>query len=279
MIRRAHPPTTAALPLALGAPLITALGFRVMFVIEELGAILVRAAQTVDGMVRLKVDGRETLRQLDRLLRDALPLMLVACTAVGGIVAMQGLGYIKRYAAGEVFGWAAALSSYRDVGPLLLGVGLAARTGARNTAEVAMMAARERLDAVRALGLDPERVLIAPRVVATVAASALLYVPSCSVVLAVGFVVADLVGGQSIATSWWSFVEYLEPASLANGLVRMTLFGAVVGLSSCHAGVSVERSADCSAGAIGRAVYAGSVLSLCGVMVLNAALSLVGGAS
>ena len=259
--------------------MIAAVGTQILVILEELGALLLRSGRTVIAVARGRVDGRETMRQLDRMVKDAIPLMLVACAVVGGIVAMQGLGYIKRYSASEVFGWAAAMSAYRDVGPLLLGCGLAARTGARNTGEVAMMAARERLDAVRALGLDPERVLIAPRVVATVLTSALVYLPSCTLVLGVGFVLASIVGGQSMAASFWSVVEYFTPYALLNGAVRMSLFGAVVGLASCQAGVSVERSADRSAGAIGRAVYTGSVVSLCGVMALNAALSLLGEAT
>jgi phospholipid/cholesterol/gamma-HCH transport system permease protein len=258
---------------------VAALGFRVLFLLESLGALLLRSWATFASFARARVDGRETLRQTDRMLRDAIPLMTLTCTVVGGIVAMQGLGYIKRYAASEVFGWAAGLSSYRDVGPLLLGVGLAARTGARNTAEVAMMAARERLDAVRALGLDPERVLVMPRVIATIFTAALLYLPASSLVLVVGYTLANIIGGQNIAISFWSFAEYIDPTCLANGIARMTLFGAIIGVASCHAGVALEASPDKSAGAIGRAVYFGSVVSLCGVMVGNAVLSLVGSAS
>lgn len=225
----------------------------------------------------IDIDGAETLRQVDRMLGDALPLLAASCFVVGGICAMQGLGYIERYAASEVFGWAVAMSSFRDVGPLLLGCGLAARVGARNTAEVAVMAARERLDAVRALGLDPWRVLLLPRLLATVIVAALVYFPACAVVMAVAFVLAQLIGGQPVTVSFWSVVEYFEPAALANGLLRMSLFGVVVGASSCLAGAAVETS-DRSASAVGRAVYAGSVGSLCGVMTTNAALSLLGGA-
>lgn len=223
------------------------------------------------------IDGAETLRQVDRMLGDALPLLALSCFVVGGICAMQGLGYIERYAASEVFGWAAAMSAFRDIGPLLLGCGLAARVGARNTAEVAVMAARERLDAVRALGLDPWSVLLLPRLMATVLVAALVYFPACALVMVVAFVLAQLIGGQAVTVSFWSLVEYFQPAALANGLLRMTLFGVVVGASSCLAGAAVESS-DRSARAVGRAVYAGSVGSLCGVMTTNAALSLLGGA-
>jgi phospholipid/cholesterol/gamma-HCH transport system permease protein len=258
---------------------IVRIGSITLVVLEAGGALLLRTGAVLRALVRGRVDGRETLRQLDRLMTDALPLMIVSSFVVGGIVAMQGLGYVRRYSASEVFGWAAGLSAYRDIGPLLLGCALAARTGARNTAEIAMMSARERLAAIRALGLDPERVLIAPRLVATVLVATLLYLPACTLVFVIGCALASIVGDQPLTVSLWSFVSYLEPRSIGNGLWRVALFGAVVGLASCHSGVSVEKSADRSAAAIGRAVYAGSVLSLAGVMLLNAALSLAGGTS
>ncbi|MBI1944413.1 MAG: ABC transporter permease [Deltaproteobacteria bacterium] len=245
---------------------------------EEIGALVLSARRALAAGGRLRIDAVETLRQTDRLFFDALPLVLVAGVAVGGVVAMQGLSYVTRYSAGEVFGWAAAMSAYRDVGPLLLGCGLAARIGARNTAELAVMAARERLDAVRALGLDPEPTVVWPRLVGTVLCSLLFWAPACTLVLGVAFVVASLIGDQRVATSVWSVVSYAHAGTLLNGLVRMVAFGLIVGLSSCHAGVSVATSDDRSAGAIGRAVYAGSVLSLAGVVVTNAVVSLLGGA-
>lgn len=259
------------------ASFVTTLGSRVLFTLEELGALVRRAAAVASALIRRRLDGRETLRQLDRLLLDAVPLITLGCLVVGGIVAMQGMGYIQRYSGTEVFGWAAGMSSYREVGPLLLGIALAARTGARNTAEIAMMAARERLDAVRALGLDPELVLIAPRLVATVLLAMILYVPACTLVFLTSCLLASLLGDQSISVSVWSFLSYVEPVAILNGLLRMTVFGAVVGLSSCHAGTGVERTADRSAGAIGRAVYSGSVFALTGVVLSNATISLVGG--
>ncbi|OGQ18160.1 MAG: hypothetical protein A2138_27375 [Deltaproteobacteria bacterium RBG_16_71_12] len=256
---------------------LAALGEVVLQRAGDLGALLLSARRALAAGGRLHIDAVETLRQTHRLFFDAVPLVLVAGVAVGGVVAMQGLMYVARYSASEVFGWAAALSAYRDVGPLLLGCGLAARIGARVTAELAVMAARERLDAVRALGLDPEPTVVWPRLVATVACSTLFWAPACTLVLGVAFVVASLIGDQRIATSVWSVVSYVDAGTLVNGLLRMVLFGLIVGLSSCHAAVSVEASEDRSAGAIGRAVYAGSVLSLAGVVVANAVVSLLGG--
>lgn len=256
---------------------LVALGELVQRRAGEIGALILSGRRALAAGGRLRIDATETLRQTDRMFFDALPLVAVAAVAVGGVVAMQGLNYIVRYSASEVFGWAAALSAYRDVGPLLLGCGLAARIGARNTAELAVMAARERLDAVRALGIDPEPTVVWPRLVATVLCSVLYWAPACTLVLGVAFLVASLIGDQRLAASVWSVASYVDAGTLLNGLLRMVVFGVIVGLSSCHAGVSVEASEDRSAGAIGRAVYSGSVLSLAGVVLANAVLSLLGG--
>ena len=139
------------------------------------GALLLRLLLVLRVLLRRRCDLRETLRLVDNSLRDAAPTVAFGAFIIGGIVGLQGLAYLTRYNASEVFGWAAALSAFRDVGPLLLAFAIAARTGTRNSAQTATLAAKERLDALAALGIDPHEVVTAPRVVAVVVAALVLY--------------------------------------------------------------------------------------------------------
>lgn len=244
---------------------------------EVVGALLLRSRAVLMSLLRRRLDGRETLRLVDLGLRDVLPTALLASVVIGGIVGMQGLGYLTRYAATEVFGWAAAMSAFRDVGPLLFGFTLAARLGTRNTAEVATLAARERLDALAALGLSPTDVVVAPRVIAIVVVAALLYAPGVAVMMVAAFALAAAIGDQNPVISWWSFRTYVGHDILWQGLARQLVFGLVIGLSTTHAGLRLWLSDRRSASDIGGAVYLGSVLSLCAIVVVNLMLSLVGG--
>lgn len=246
-------------------------------VFDGAGALVLRALRVLKAVVTGHLDARETLRLVDVGLRDAAATALVGSVLIGGIVGLQGLGYLTRYFATEVFGWATAVSGFRDVGPLLLAFALAARVGTKNTAQVATLAARERIDALCALGLDPHVVVTTPRTVAVVLTAVVLYPLSSLVIIATAFVFAAVLGGQNIAISAWSVVEYVNATVLWEGLLRLGLFAALIGLCTTHAGLSLWQRGDSSAAAVGRAVYRGSVLSLTGVVVVNLAASWFGG--
>jgi phospholipid/cholesterol/gamma-HCH transport system permease protein len=246
-------------------------------VFDGTGALLLRAGRVLRAVVTGRIDGRETLRLVDEALADAALTALLGSVLIGGIVGLQGLGYLTRYFATEVFGWAAAVSGFRDVGPLLLAFALAARVGTKNTAQTATLAARERIDALCALGLDPQVVVTAPRTVAVVVAAVLLYPLSALVIIVVAFAFAAVLGGQSIAISAWSVATYVHATVLWEGLLRLALFATLIGLCTTHAGLSLWQRGDQSAAAIGGAVYRGSVLSLTGVVVVNLAASWFGG--
>ena len=246
-------------------------------VFAETGGLLLRALGVLRLVVTGAFDRRETLRLVDEGLRDVALTVAIGSVVIGGIVGLQGLGYLTRYAATDVFGWAAAMSAFRDVGPTLLAFALAARLGTRNAAETAVLAARERLDAICALGLDPARLVTAPRVLALVVISLALYPPAALVMLVVAFLFAAVLGGQSVVISAWSVVEYVEADILLEGLVRMSLFGLTVGLATTHAGLSLWLSDRRGAGDVGAAVYSGSVVSACGIVTVNLIASLFGG--
>lgn len=254
--------------------LLAGIGALVLSVLHDLGGQLLLTYSALRCLLRGHVDGRETVRHVDRFGVGSLPLVIIGSVVVGGIVAMQGLGYISRYNATDVYGWASAVSAFREVGPLLLGLTLAARLGAKNTAELASMQARERLDAVRALGLDVTRVVVAPRACAIVLSTLLVYPLCTTTVLGTAFGLAALIGDQRFSASVSSLLTYVHWTIPLQGLFRLTCFGILIAVSSSWFGMRSGRDAR----AIGQAVYSQSVASLSGVVVLNLTLTLLGGA-
>lgn len=246
-------------------------------VFDTTGGLALRGLQVGRAIVTGRCDRRETIRLIDEGLRDVAGTVVVGAIVIGGIVGLQGLSYLTRYAATEVFGWAAALSAFRDVGPTLLAFALAARLGTRNAAETAVLAARERLDAICALGLDPTRLVIAPRVVSMVVLALVLYPPSAVVMLLTAFACALVLGDQSVVISAWSVVEYVRAGVVLEGLLRMATFGLAIGLATTHAGLGLWLSDRRGAADVGAAVYGGSVVSVAGIVIVNLALSLAGG--
>ncbi|MCP4504347.1 MAG: ATP-binding cassette domain-containing protein [Deltaproteobacteria bacterium] len=80
-----------------------------------LGEFVLYSWRIIRRTLYFDVDARELLRQLDRLCLRSLPLLLGGNALVGGIIAMQGLNYVARYNATEVFGWATGLSAFKEV--------------------------------------------------------------------------------------------------------------------------------------------------------------------
>lgn len=242
---------------------------------RDFGGIAQLAWRSGLDFVCLRVDARELLRHIDRLYVRSLPLLLVGSVVVGGVVAMQGLGYVARYQATEVFGWAAGVSAFREVGPLLLGLILAARIGARNAAELGTMLLQERLAALQALGLEPMRVVVLPRILAITFASMLAYPLVSGTVLASSFAIAQIVGDQRWSVSVHSCLEYMSHHVVWDGFLRLSAFGLWIALTSTYFGLH----ADHRRGGMGEAVYGASVAAMIGIVLLNLQLTLTTGST
>lgn len=266
--------TTSSKRYSLTAPFV-AIGAFLVRGTDDLGGIARLAFASALQVLSLRIDRAETIRQLDRLGLSALPLILAGSAIVGGVVAMQGLGYVSRYNATEVYGWAAGLSAYREVGPLLLGLTLAARVGTKNAAELASMTANERIDALIALGLDDKRVVLAPRIVAIVAFAFIVFPLCTTTIVGVAFLLAALLGDQLVVVSFYSLVEYLPATHVLEGLARMIAFGALTAVVSTYFGRNSGRQAK----SIGAAVYSSSVAAMTAIVILNLYLSLLSGAA
>ncbi len=250
------------------------LGATAVSVTDDIGGLVKLTVATLLACLRLRVDVAEVIRHTERLGLAALPLVLGGAAIVGGVVAMQGLGYVARYSATEAFGWAAGLSAFREVGPLLLGLTLAARVGTKNTAELASMTSKERIDALVALRLDEERVVLVPRILAITITSAIAFPFAAVTILGSAFLLASIIGDQRISGSVWSVLEYIPARQVLEGFARLCAFGAVVAVVSTYYGRRSGRGAR----SIGAAVYASSVASISAIVVVNLWLSLLAGA-
>lgn len=235
--------------------------------------LLLLAGRASLALVRGRIDARETIRHVERFALGAAGTLAVGGVVVGGVVAMQGLGYVSRYGASEVFGWAASLSAFREVGPMLLGFALAARMGGRNAAELAAMSAREQVDALRALGLSAHRVVYYPRLLAMALSSILLFPLLAALTLTASFLLAWGIGGQRLSVSFYSFREYLGFSVFLEGWARFVAFGVLSALASTHAGTRGVRDAR----GVGHAVFDASVLSIAGISLLHAILTFAPG--
>src|SRR3978361_1538713 len=106
--------------------------------------------------------------QMDSIGVGSLPIVILTGFFTGCVLALQAATSLKEFGAVGMTGRLVALSMVKELGPVLTGAGVAGRTASGMASEIGSMKVSEQIDAMRALGTDPIRKLVTPRIVATV---------------------------------------------------------------------------------------------------------------
>jgi len=211
--------------------------------------------ESVIYLLRGKVSIAETIREMSLIGVDSLPIIMVISVSTGAVLAFYLGGVLVRFGAVAFVGGTVALSFMLELGPILAGVMVAARSGAAISAEIGSMVVTEQVDALRSLAVSPVRYLVAPRIVACV-----LMMPLCGLVSDAAGLLGSLVmaGNQGVPVS--AFLESVRAmssdADLIKGLIKTLWFGLTIATVACRQGLAAERGAV----GVGRATTSSVVL-------------------
>jgi phospholipid/cholesterol/gamma-HCH transport system permease protein len=249
---------------ALGA-VVVAFGAWVLGLLRELGALAVLFGRIAARIVPPRFDPRELVLAGERFGWQSAPIVAATAFFTGGIMVMQSLPYVEQLQAMRLLPWAAAFATFREVGPVLIGLMFSGRVGSNNTAELGTMVVTEQLDALRLLAIDPLALLIAPRFIAMVVMMTALTVLGdlCAVIGAA--LTAKAMADLELFQFMMLMREQLHVEDLTSGLVKAAFFGAGIALVSCRHGLSASGGAV----GVGRAVNASVVSSAVGIVLLD----------
>ncbi|MBM4363594.1 MAG: ABC transporter permease [Deltaproteobacteria bacterium] len=221
-------------------------------------------------LVRLDLDGRETLFCLYTMGVKSLPIVLVTALFTGGIMVVQAAPTIERFGAHGLLGWGAGYGTLREIAPLLTALMISGRVGANNTAELGTMVVTEQVDGLRALAIDPISYLIAPRFVGIVVTLFLSTVFADALALVGAAYAGQILLGVEAGVFFDGLTGgLLGMPDVLHGLVKSIVFGVVMALSSCEEGLSTTGGAP----GVGRAVNATVVVTAAGIFVLDYVVS------
>ena len=186
---------------------------------------------------------RDCALAFERASFDALPITTGIGFLLGLILAFESAAALRTFGVEVYVSDLLAIGLFRELGPLVTAIILAGRTGSAFAAEIGTMKVDEELDALTTMGLPPVRFLVLPRVVAAV-----LAMP----VLTIFAELAGLVGGALVlrlmdvpTTVFWQHVMSVSGVFMISfGLAKGALFGALVGLVGCGAGMRTQATAD-----------------------------------
>jgi len=251
-------------------PLVEALGQRASDVLSLVGGLGVLLGDIARRIAGRDFDRNELFRNLHRMGIKSLPIVTVTALFTGGIMVIQAAPIVQRYGAYGLLGWGAGFGTLREIAPLLTALMINGRVGANNTAELGTMAVTEQIDALRALAIDPVAFLVAPRFIAIVVTLFLSTIFSDALALfGAAYAGAGFLGVEPGVFYRGLTTGLLGFGDVAHGLAKSIVFGVVIGLSSCHFGLSTTGGAP----GVGRSVNATVVASAAGIFVLDYLLS------
>ena len=235
-------------------PLVEMLGRVVLAFLGWLGAVVLVALRTARRLAVL--DRAELFRWFVHFGARSLGLGAAAGALTGATVVLQAGVYANQFGARLYTGWAAGYGLLWEFGPLVLGLLMSARIGARNAAELALLTIDGQIEGLKGVSLDPHRILVAPRVIA-----AILSIVALSMVtflVAVGFetVAAYLMLGLPARVFLESFTDMLRLSDVAAGLLKSLGFALAIALVSTTAGLRVRGGAQGVGRAAANAVFA-----------------------
>ncbi len=190
------------------------------------------------------VNWRDIVHLCERTGADAVPIVLMINFLIGAIMGLQAAEQLQRFGASIFVADLVGLSVVRELAPLMTAIIVAGRTGAAFAAELGTMRVSEEVDALETLGLDPQRFLVFPRLIALLIVMPLL-------VLLADFV--GCLGGLFVAVSALDLttVAYttelggaLDLWDLTGGLIKGVVFAGVITLVSCQKGLGTRGGAE-----------------------------------
>jgi phospholipid/cholesterol/gamma-HCH transport system permease protein len=217
------------------------IGRSLVLLAHLLGALTTVALRTLAHPGRLRLTS--IVHHLERVGWRAVPIILLSTFVIGAILAQQGIFRFRSFGADIYVVDMVSVLVLREIGVLIVCVMVAGRSGSAYTAEIGAMKMREKIDALRTMGLDPIEVLVLPRIVALVIAVPLLtFLGSMAALYGAGLV-CWLYGGMAPDI----FLERLREAiwlpTFEVGMIKAPFMALMIGLVACVEGFEVEGSA------------------------------------
>ncbi len=165
----------------------------------------------------------------------------------------------------------AALLILRELGAILTALLITSRVGAGLAAEVGTMQITEQIDALKMLGIDPIRYLVAPRLVASIIGCAILTIIAIMTCIFAAMVVTELRLGSTMGTFLMAMRTFVHVRDLFFAAIKGAVFGAVIPIVSCYYGFRCESGAE----GVGLATTNSVVTSSVSIIILDFVLSYV----
>jgi len=204
----------------------------------------------------------DTIQQADIIGVGSLPIVVLTGFFTGAVLALETSSTLQKFGSLSLTGELVSFSMVRDLGPVLTGLMVAGRNASGMASELGSMKVTEQIDAMRALGTDPTKKLVTPRLIATVVMLFFLTIISDLLAVIGGFIVSYFLLGLDSSQYWASSYQRLEYDDIEMGLLKPILFGFVIATVGCYYGLTAKGGTQGVGRATTQAMVTASVLIL-----------------
>lgn len=235
--------------------------------LEAIGSVTFLFAQTLAATPLIWRNRDKVAEQFFEIGNASLFLVCLISFFLGGVLSLQTGPILAERGMAGVIGSVIGNSMVKEIAPVMISMLLAGRVGSAMAAEIGSMRVYQEIDALRTMNISYVNFLVLPRLTAIVIALPMLVL----VAILAGWFGGALVAatnprvGLSFPGYFYSLREGLVTWDVVNGLIKSAVFAVVIGLVSCHAGLSTTGGPR----GIGRSVTQAVVVSLSVILILD----------
>lgn len=233
-----------------------------LFELQEISLLL---WSVFSGLFRKPRYISELIRQMDIIGVGSLPIVLLTGFFTGGVLVLQTFPTLQYYGIHNEAGKSVAISLIRELGPVLTALMVSGRIGSAISAELGSMVVSQQIDAMRALGTDPYKKLVAPRIIALIVMLPLLTAAADIFGIVGAGTVISYVFDQNYDVFIASVRNGITSNDLIGGLIKPFFFGLIIGGIACHKGLTTSGGTV----GVGRSTINAVVLSSIWVIIFD----------
>ena len=226
----------------------------------ELQETTLLAARAARGIFKRPRYIPELFTQMDVIGVGSLTIIILTGFFTGGVLTLQTFPTLQFYGAQSQTGRLVAISLVRELGPVLTALMVTGRVGSAIAAELGSMTVSQQIDAMRALGTDPIRKLVAPRLFALLITLPLLTVIADVVGIGGGGVVATSLYGLPMDSFLTSVRDGITTDDIIGGVIKPLCFALIIASIACYKGLSTDGGTVGVGRATTRAVVTASIV-------------------
>ena len=245
--------------------------------IQEVQDYSLLSARSLTNLLHPPYYISDVLVQMDIIGVGSLPIVVLTGFFIGAVMVLQTASQFERFGQTALTADVVSLALVRELGPTITGLLVAGRNASGIASELGSMVVTEQVDAMRAMGTDPVRKLVTPRVVATVLMLPLLAAMADFVGLIGGFIVSHFTLRLGAISFWTRAIDALEFSDLMQGLAKPLVFGFILATVGCYRGLTVRGGTQGVGRATTQAVVVSSVIILITDFFLSKLMLFLGG--